>query len=82
MGKQRMIAGYLVLQEAPARELARFKVVLCEMPLRPEPTEVTPEPTRETDNYVVWYIDRKDNPYGARYFKTLAAAQAELKRRT
>ncbi len=82
MGKQRMIAGYLVLQEAPARELTRFKVVLCERPVSPEATEETPEPTQKTDSYVVWYIDRKDNPYGARYFKTLAAAQAELKRRT
>ncbi len=82
MGIQRMIAGYLVLQEAPARELVRFKVVLCEMPLPPEPTEETPEPTQKTDSYVVWYIDRKDKPYGGRFFKTSAAAQAEFKRRT
>ncbi len=75
MGKQRMIAGYLVLQEAPARELARFKVVLCEMPVSPEATE-------KTDTYVVWYIDPKDKPYGGRFFKTRAAAQAEFKRRT
>ncbi len=82
MGEQRMIAGCLVLQEAPARELLRFKVVLCEMPLPPEPTEETPEPTRETDSYVVWYLDRIDKPLGAKFFKDRAAAQAEFARRT
>ncbi len=82
MGEQRRIAGCLVLQEAPARELAPYKVVLCELPLPPEPTEETPEPTEEIDSYVVWYIDRKDKPYGGRFFKTSAAAQAEFKRRT
>ncbi len=82
MGEQRAIAGCLVLQEAPARELTRFKVVLCEMPLPPEPTEETPEPTRETDSYVVWYIDPQGKPYGGRFFKTRPAAQAEFKRRT
>ncbi len=81
MSEQRMIAGYLVLQEAPARELARFKVVQCERPVSPEATEGTPEPTRETDSYVVWYIDGKDRPYGGTFFKTCAAAQAEFKRR-
>ncbi len=75
MGKQRMIVGYLVLQEAPARELARFKVVLCEVPVSPEATE-------ETDSYVVWYIDQKDKPSGGRFFKSHAAAQAEFARRT
>ncbi len=75
MGKQRAIAGYLVLQEEPARELARFKVVLCEMP-------VSTEATKGTDRYVVWYIDSKDKPSGARYYKALASAQAEFKRRT
>ena len=82
MGKQRMIAGCLVLQEAPARELLRFKVVLCEMPVSPEATEETPEPTRETDRYVVWYLDRKDKPLGAKFFKAHAEAQAEFGRRT
>ncbi len=82
MGEQRMIAGCLVLQEAPARELARFKVVLCETPVSPEATEGTPEPTRETDSYVVWYIDREDKPYGGSFFKTCAAAEAEFARRT
>ncbi len=82
MGIQRMIAGYLVLQEEPARKLARFKVVLCEMPLPPEPTEETPEPTQKTDSYVVWYIDPNDKPYSGRYFKDRATAQAEFKRRT
>ena len=57
MSGQRMIGGCLVLQEAPARELLRFKVVLCEIPLPPEPTEETPEPTEEIDSYVVWYLD-------------------------
>ncbi len=82
MGEQRMIAGCLVLQEAPARKLARCKVVLCEMPLPPEPTEETPEPTQETDSYVVWYIDRKDKPFGVKFFKARAAAKAEFGRRT
>ncbi len=75
MGKQRMIAGYLVLQEAPARELARFKVVLCEMP-------VSTEATKGTDRYVVWYIDPNDKPSGGKFFNALAAAQAEFARRT
>ena len=82
MGKQRMIAGCLVLQEAPARQVARFKVVLCEMPLPSEPTEENPEPTQETHSYVVWYLDTKDKPLGARFFKDRAAAQAEFERRT
>ncbi len=82
MGEQRMIGGYLVLQEAPARELARFRVVLCEMPLPPDPTEETPEPTQKTDSYVVWYLDRKDKPLGAKFFKDRAAARAEFARRT
>ncbi len=75
MGKQRMIAGCLVLKEAPAHEPARYKVVLCEIPAPREATE-------GTDSYVVWYIDRKDKPYGGRFFKTSATAQAEFKRRT
>ncbi len=75
MGEQRMIAGYLVLQEAHALAWARYKVVLCEMPVSPEATE-------ETDTHVVWYIDPKDKPSGARYYKALASAQAEFKRRT
>ncbi len=75
MGKQRMIAGCLVLQEAPAHAWARYKVVLCEI-------RVPLEPTEETDTYVVWYIDRKDKPSGGRFFKTHAAAQAEFARRT
>ncbi len=70
-----MIAGYLVLQEAPARELVRFKVVLCEMPVSPEATE-------GTNTYVVWYLDRKDKPLGSRFFKDRAAAQAEFERLT
>ncbi len=82
MGKQRMIAGCLVLHEAPARELARYKVVLCEIPLPPEPTGETPQPTGEIDSYVVWYIDRKDKPLGGEFFKDRAAAQAEFERRT
>ncbi len=75
MGKQRMIAGCLVLQEAPAREWARYKVVLCKMPVSIEATE-------EKDTYVVWYIDRKDKPSDGRFFKARAAAQAEFGRRT
>ncbi len=75
MGKQRMIADCLVLQEAPARELLRSKVVLCEIPAPREATE-------GTDSYVVWYIDPKDKPSGGRFFKSHAAAQAEFARRT
>ncbi len=75
MGKQKMIGGYLVLQEAPARELTRFKVVLCEMPVSPEATE-------ETETHVVWYIDQKNKPSGGRFFKARAAAQAEFAHRT
>ena len=75
MGKQRMISGCLVLQEGRARELARFKVVLCEIPAPREATE-------GTDSYVVWYIDPNDQPYGGRYFKDRVAAQAEFARRT
>ncbi len=75
MGKQKMIGGCLVLQEAPAHAWARYKVVLCEMPVSPEATE-------GTNTYVVWYLDRKDKPYGGRFFKTRAEAQAEFKRRT
>ena len=75
MVKQRMIAGCLVLQEAPAHELARYKVVLCEVPVSPEATE-------GTDSYAVWYIDQKDKPSGGRFFKTQVAAQAEFGRRT
>ncbi len=82
MGKQKMIAGCLVLQEAPAREVARFKVVLCELPLSPEPTEETPEPTQETHSYVVWYLDTKDKPLGARFFKDRAEARAVFESRT
>ncbi len=75
MGKQRMIAGCLVLQEGRAHELARYKVVLCEIPAPPEATE-------GTDSYVVWYIDRKDKPSDGRFFKDRAEAQAEFERRT
>ncbi len=75
MGKQRMIAGCLVLQEAAASEWRHYKVVLCEMPVSPEATE-------GTNTYVVWYLDRKDKPLGSRFFKDRAAAQAEFKRRT
>lgn len=82
MGEQRRIAGCLVLQEAPALDLAPYKVVLCEIPLPPEPSEETPETTQEIDSYVVWYIDPQDNPSDARFFKTRGAAQAEFARRT
>ncbi len=82
MDEQRFIGGCLVLQEAPARRLSPCKVVLCEMPLPPEPTEETPEPTRDTDSYAVWYLDYKDKPFGGRFFKTRAEAQAEFERRT
>ncbi len=75
MGKQRMIAGCLVLQEAPARQVARYKVVLCELPVSPEATE-------ETDTYAVWYLDGKDKPLGARFFKDRAEAQAVFESRT
>ena len=75
MGKQKMIAGCRVLQEAPAHEPARYKVVLCEIPAPREATE-------GTDSYVVWYIDPNDKPYSGRYFKDRATAQAEFKRRT
>ncbi len=82
MGKQRMIAGCLVLKEAAAKEPARYKVVLCEIRVSPAATEETPEPTQKTDSYVVWYLDTKDKPLGARFFKDRAAAQAEFERRT
>ncbi len=75
MGKQRMIGGCLVLKEAPAHELFRYKVVLCEI-------RVPLEAMEETDTYVVWYIDPKDKPSGGRFFKSHAAAQAEFARRT
>ncbi len=75
MGKQRMIGRCLVLQEALALAWDRYRVVLCEMPVSPEATE-------ETDTYVVWYIDPNGKPSRARYFKALAAAQAEFARRT
>ncbi len=74
MGKQRTIAGFLVLQEALALAWDRYRVVLCQMPVSPEVTE-------EIGTYVVWYIDGKDRPYGGTFFKTCAAAQAEFKRR-
>ncbi len=70
-----MIGGCLVLKEAPAHELFRYKVVLCEI-------RVPLEAMEETDSYVVWYIDRKDKPSRGRYFKDRARAQAEFKRRT
>ncbi len=75
MSKQRMIAGCLVLQEAAAKEPARYKVVLCELP-------ASPEATGETETHVVWYIDPKDKPSSGRFFKDRAAAQAEFERRT
>ncbi len=75
MGKQRMIAGCLVLQEAPAVAWRYNKVVLCEI-------RVPLEAMEETDTYVVWYIDPKDKPSGGRFFKSHAAAQAEFARRT
>ncbi len=55
--------------------MASLKVVLCEIPVSIEATE-------EKDTYVVWYIDPKDKPYGGRFFKDRAAAQAEFARRT
>ncbi len=69
MGKQRMIAGCLVLQEAPALAWRYNKVVLCEMPVSSEATE-------GTDRYVVWYIDPKDKPSGARYFSAYPVRSA------
>ncbi len=75
MGKQRTIAGFIVLQEAPALAWRYNKVVLCEI-------RVPLEAMEETDTYVVWYIDPKGKPSRARYFKALAAARAEFARRT
>ncbi len=75
MGKQRMIAGCLVLQEAPGVAWRYNKVVLCEI-------RVPLEAMEETDTYVVWYIDHKGKPSRGRFFKTRATAQAEFKRRT
>jgi len=75
MGKQKMIAGCLVLEEAAAKEPARYKVVLCELPVSPEAKE-------GTDTYVVWYIDSKAKPSDGRFFKDRAAAQTEFRRRT
>ncbi len=75
MGKQRAIAGCLVLQEAAASEWRHYKVVLCEMPVSPEATE-------ETHSYAVWHIDHEDKPSEGAMFKTQTAAQAEYNRRT
>ncbi len=75
MGQQRMISGCLVLKEAPAHELFRYKVVLCEI-------RVPLEAMEEIDTYVVWYIDHKDKPSRGRFFKTQVAAHAEFARRT
>ena len=75
MGKQKMIAGCLVLEEAAAKEPARYKVVLCELPASPEAKE-------GTDTYVVWYIDSKAKPSDGRFFNDPAAAQTEFRRRT
>ncbi len=75
MGEKRMIAGCLVLREAPAHEQAHHKVVLCEIP-------AAPEDQKAADRYIVWYIDHNDRPCGARFFKDRAAAQAEFERRT
>ena len=74
MGKQKMIAGCLVLEEAAAKEPARYKVVLCELPASPE--------VKEAHTYVVWYIDSKAKPSDGRFFKDRAAAQTEFRRRT
>ncbi len=59
MGKQRMIGGCLVLQEAPAQAWRYNKVVLCEI-------RVPLEAMEQTDTYVVWYIDPKGKPSRAR----------------
>ena len=75
MGKQKMIAGCLVLEEAAAKVPFRYKVVLCELPVSPEAKE-------GTDTYVVWYIDSKAKPSDGRFFKDRAAAQTEFRRRT
>ena len=75
MGKQKMIAGCLVLEEAAAKVPFRYKVVLCELPVSPEAKE-------GTHTYVVWYIDSKAKPSDGRLFKDRAAAQTEFSRRT
>ncbi len=72
MREQRTVAGCSVLREAPARETSRSKVVLCEIP----------DAQEGADRYIVWYIDSKDEPSGARFFKARAAAQAEFESRT
>ncbi len=69
MGKT--VAGYSVLNEAPAREPSRYKFVICQLP----------DAQEGADRYVVWYIDREDKPSGAKFFKARAAAQAEFERR-
>ncbi len=68
----RIIAGCSVLKEAPARERSRYKVVICQLP----------DAREGADRYVVWYIDRKDKPSAARFYKAREAAQAEFERRT
>ena len=71
MGEPRTIADCLVLQEAPARELRRYKVVICQLP-----TTKGAEP-----RYIVWYIDDKDKPTEAESYKEREDAQAEFERR-
>ncbi len=71
MGEARTIAGCLVLQEAPAREPSRYKVVICQLP-----TTKGAEP-----RYIVWYIDDKDKPTEGETYKEREAAQSEFDRR-
>ena len=71
MGEPRTIAGCLLLKEAPARELHRYKVVICQLP-----TTKGAEP-----RYIVWYIDDKDKPTDGRYYKEREDAQSEFERR-
>ena len=72
MGEPRKIAGYSVLQEAPARERSHYKVVICQLP-----------DAKEGENrFVVWCIDDKGNPTGGRFYKEREVAQSEFERRT
>ena len=72
MGEPRTIAGCLVLKEAPARELHRYKVVICQLP-----TTKGAEP-----HYIIWYIDAKDKPTEGQSYKEHEAAQSEFEWRT
>ncbi len=72
MGEPKKIAGCLVLKEAPARVLSRYKVVICQIP----------DAEEGESRYIVWYIDDKDKPTVGQFYKQRENAQDEFERRT